>query len=401
MQEPVRVLLIPSSDYLGHPFPQRHNQIFERLHDGKGFEVHVVRFGFFGKPKLKTNCVIHEVPFEVKVRSAAGYYLANAAQHAREILRIVRAESIDAVVAGNILPPLTYLLARRLAGKAPLIFDLQDYYPTSAAGYIADPQTALGKTLTAAFDALVRILVQHADTVTVPGVALAQYARRAGARRVHLVPNGIAEHFLKPHDGKRVREELGVGDDELLVGYVGSVEFWLDLEPLLKALGRARERKPVKMLIVGKHLQTAYPRKIEEAIRRHGLQKHVTWLDFIPHEEVPKYMAAIDLGAIPFNTANPTAWYAAPNKMWEYASQGDTVVSTPIPEAVAHSKALDVRLVESSEDYEKVILEAEPLTQKERAERVARAAPLLLKRTWLESAKRFGQVIVQTTRERP
>jgi hypothetical protein len=35
LQEPVRVLLIPSSDYLGHPFPQRHNQIFERLHDGK------------------------------------------------------------------------------------------------------------------------------------------------------------------------------------------------------------------------------------------------------------------------------------------------------------------------------------------------------------------------------
>jgi len=41
-----RVLLVPSSDYLGHPFPQRHNQIFERLHDGEGFEVHVVRFIF-------------------------------------------------------------------------------------------------------------------------------------------------------------------------------------------------------------------------------------------------------------------------------------------------------------------------------------------------------------------
>jgi glycosyltransferase involved in cell wall biosynthesis len=401
LQEPVRVLLIPSSDYLGHPFPQRHNQIFERLHDGKEFEVHVVRFGFFGKPKLKTNCVIHEVPFEVKVRSTAGYYLANAAQHAREILRIVRAESIDAVVAGNILPPLTYLLARRLAGKAPLIFDLQDYYPTSAVGYIADPQTALGKTLAAAFDALVRELARRADAVTVPGVALAQYARRAGARRVHLVPNGIAEHFLKPHDGRKVREELGVGDDELLVGYVGSVEFWLDLEPLLKALSRAKERKPAKMLIVGKHLQTAYPRKVEEAIRRYGLQKHVTWLGFVPHEEVPRYMAAIDLGAIPFNTANPTAWYAAPNKMWEYASQGDTVISTPIPEAVAHSKALNVRLVESSEDYEKAILEAEPLTQKERAERMARAVLLLLKRTWMESAKKFGQVITQTARKRP
>ena len=55
------MLLIPSSDYLGHPFPQRHNQIFERLHDGKEFEVHVVRFGFFGKPKLKTKCAIYAI----------------------------------------------------------------------------------------------------------------------------------------------------------------------------------------------------------------------------------------------------------------------------------------------------------------------------------------------------
>ena len=76
------------------------------------------------------------------------------------------------------------------------------------------------------------------------------------------------------------------------------------------------------------------------------------------------------------------------------------MISTPIPEAVAHSKALDVKLVESSKDYEKTILEAEPLTQKERAERMVRAAPLLLKRTWRESAKRFGQVIAQTIRER-
>jgi len=393
------VLLIPSSDYLGHPFPQRHNQIFERLHDRKNFEIHVIRFGFFGKPKLKTNCVLHEVPYEVKIRSTAGYYLANIAQYTSEILRIVRAESIDAVVAGNILPPLTYLLSRQLAGKTPFIFDLQDYYPTSATGYIADPQTTLGKTLAAAFDALVRELIRHADAVTTPGVALAHYARRAGARSIYLVPNGISEHFLKPHNGKEVREKLEV-DDQLLIGYIGSVEFWLDLEPLFKALSKAKEKKPVRMLIVGKHLQTAYPQKVKETLRRYDLEKTIAWLDFIPHEEVPKYMAAIDLGTIPFHIANPTAWYSAPNKMWEYISQGDTVISTPIPEAVAHSKALDVKLVESSKDYEKTILEAEPLTQKERAERMVRAAPLLLKRTWRESAKRFGQVIAQTIRER-
>ena len=76
---PIRILLIPSSDYLGHPFPQRHNHIFERLHDGKEFEVHVVRFQMYDKPKLVARCVIHEIPYEIKTRTAAAYYLPNAA----------------------------------------------------------------------------------------------------------------------------------------------------------------------------------------------------------------------------------------------------------------------------------------------------------------------------------
>jgi hypothetical protein len=67
---PIRILLIPSSDYLGHPLPQRHNHIFKRLHDDKEFEVHVVRFQMYDKPKLSTRCIIHEIPYEIKTRTA-------------------------------------------------------------------------------------------------------------------------------------------------------------------------------------------------------------------------------------------------------------------------------------------------------------------------------------------
>ena len=45
----IKVLLIPSSDYLEHSFPQRHNYSFEHIHDREEFEVHVIRFNIFGK----------------------------------------------------------------------------------------------------------------------------------------------------------------------------------------------------------------------------------------------------------------------------------------------------------------------------------------------------------------
>jgi len=114
VEKPIRVLLIPSSDYLGHPFPQRHNHLFERIHDGKEFEVHVIRFNIFGKPKLSTRCIVHEIPLELRISKTGLYYLANVFSYTREILRIVREESIDIVFAGNLLPPLTYEVIRRL-----------------------------------------------------------------------------------------------------------------------------------------------------------------------------------------------------------------------------------------------------------------------------------------------
>jgi hypothetical protein len=100
----IRILLIPSSDYLGHPFPQRHNQMFERVHDGKDFEVHVVRFNMFGRAKLSSKCIVHEFPLEFSVSKTPIYYLSNAVNHLQWILKIIKREAIDAVIAGNILP---------------------------------------------------------------------------------------------------------------------------------------------------------------------------------------------------------------------------------------------------------------------------------------------------------
>jgi hypothetical protein len=97
----IRILLIPSSDYLGRPFPQRHHQIFETVHDGKDFEVHVVRFNMFGRAKLSSKCVVHEFPLEFSVNKTPICFLSNAVNNLQLILKIIKREAIDVVVAGN------------------------------------------------------------------------------------------------------------------------------------------------------------------------------------------------------------------------------------------------------------------------------------------------------------
>jgi len=351
----IRVLLIPSSDYLGHPFPQRHNQIFERLHDGCDVEVHVIRFDIFGEAKLRSKCVIHNIPLEFRISSTPLYYAVNSAAHASKVLRVIRQESIDIVVAGNLLPPFLFEVCKQIVRfRVPLIFDLQDYYPTSAAGYVAELNSFFGRVASGLFESITRTLIRQADAVTVPGIALASYAKRSGASRVYLIPNGISECFLERYDGSVVRDKLGYSEDDLVIGYVGSVEFWLDMQPLLKAASVALTQGiPVRLLIVGRHLQTGYSKRVSNWIIKYGLEGITTWMDFIPHEQVPRYIAAMNVGTIPFDVNNPTAYYSAPNKLWEYLSQGVTVAATPIPEVIVNKDFVNV--VRDANDYLSVI----------------------------------------------
>jgi glycosyltransferase involved in cell wall biosynthesis len=387
-EEPLRVLVIPSSDYLGHPFPQRHNHLFERIHVGREFEVHVIRFNIFGKPRLNSRCVIHEIPLELRIRKTALYYLANVLSYTSEILSIVRRESIDVVFAGNLLPPLTFSLINSLRERRiPVVFDLQDHYPTSATGYIVDVDSIAGRVFKGLFEVMTRYLIGKADVVTVPGVALALYARRVGARGINIVPNGISEHFLVKHDGSKVRRALSYDEGDIVVGYIGSIEFWLDMESLIKAITKAKGKGlPVKLLIVGGKLQSGYPRRVREWLSRYGVEGVTTWLNFIPHDQVPEYIAAMDIATIPFNVSNPTAYYATPNKLWEYLSQGVTVAATPIPEILSYKHLDCLHIIRNTEDY---------ITIFRRKERCwsSRTQQLLQSMLWSHSATMLKRIL--------
>ncbi|MEM2170110.1 MAG: glycosyltransferase [Candidatus Bathyarchaeia archaeon] len=391
----VRILLIPSSDYLGHPFPQRHNQIFERVHDGRGFEVHVVRFNIFDKARLSSKCIIHDVPLEFKTKSTPLYYLLNAVSHVREVLRIIKQESIDLIVAGNLLPPFILQLIKETSRiKIPFVFDLQDYYPTSAAGYICNLNSSIGIMVRGVFEYMTQALLRVADAVTVPGVALAKYSRDIRGverrRQVYIVPNGVSEHFLNPRDGRLLREKFGYGDEDLIVGYVGSTEFWLDMLTLIKALSRAyRQGLNVRFMLVGGGLQTAYAEKVMDWIKQYGIEHIVDYAGFVEHERVPDYIAAMDIGVIPFDIKNLTAYYAAPNKLWEYLSQGISVVSTPIPEALAYKHLINIAW--SEEDYIATMKKAERKMGVERDCQEIRR--YIERRTWNKSAERFKGII--------
>jgi glycosyltransferase involved in cell wall biosynthesis len=387
----IRVLLVPSSDYIGHPFPQRHNQIFERLHDGKNFEVHVVRFRIFDKPKMKTKLVVHEMDGK-KIGNVALYYLTNAIDHTSQIRKIVRKEGIDIVVLSNLATPFAYTLINEISNsRIPIIFDLPDHYPTSGAGYMFDVRNLAGKLLAGMFNFILCYMIRRAAAVTVASHALEEYAKKAGANQVTYVPNGIGECFLKLHDGNTLREKFGYDEDDLVAGYIGSLEFWLEMRSLINGVLLARNRGlPIKLLLTGGKLHSSYSERVRQWIKQKNIERHTEFADFVPYDDVPKYIAGLDIGTIPFDVSNPTAFYAAPNKMWEYFSQKRPVISTPIPEALSNSDCVFTALTPEDYAHKFLIMSKRKTEVSEKTEIGYKKA---LSKTWVKSTELFASTI--------
>ena len=395
----IRILLVPSSDYIGHPFPQRHNQIFERLNDGKDFEVHVVRFRLFENLKLKTHLCVHELPGSPRL-GVAGYYMTNMLGHVFEIRKIVRDEGIDLVVLSNLAAPFAYVLSNELSSrKVPTILDLPDYYPTSATGYILDVGSFPGKLLAGSLDLMLRYMTRRSSAVTAASKGLLRYAQVCGARDAFHIPNGIAEEFLKLHDGKSIREKFGFAKDDIVVGYIGSVDFWLDFGALLRGMALAKKKGlKIKGLFVGKGLhKQVYSDRVTTWIMQEKLEGEITRLDFVPYKDVPAYVAALNVGTIPFDVGNPTAHYAAPNKMWEYFSQMKPVISTPIPEALDNLDCVSLALEPA--DYVNHLL-AVYSGDNEVSQKVEKGYYKACRNSWKKAADSFAAVCKRVFKER-
>ena len=393
----MRILVIPSSDYLGHPYPMRHHHIFERL-TRFGAEVFVLRFKLYEKIRRSTACKVREIPHEIRVTKQSVYYVVNSLQHIHSIIRLVKREGIDLIILCNILPAFGAYLIKRLSGLVKVVVDLKDHYPSSAAGYmVSNLKSVPGSLVISSIETLFSIVMRSSDAVICASEALCDFAKRYGAKNVYYIPNGIGEHFLNLYDKKSSRSRLNINEESFVTGYLGGLEFWLDMSAPLKGFKEYLERynkNNTIFLIIGGKLQTSYSLFVDRLIENLGIKKNVIRMPFVDYQDVPKIMSAMDIGLIPFDVHNPTAYYACPNKLWEYSSQEVAVVSTPIPEVLKHRDYVTV-IKGSPQDYFEVF----HLFNKRRdllVEKAKKARERSKEFTWTKISEKYYELLRET-----
>jgi colanic acid biosynthesis glycosyl transferase WcaI len=259
-----------------------------------------------------------------KARRFAGYmrYLAGAALIGR---RIVRDGAPDVVMCFS-NPPFVPLVARWLARqtKARMIYAIHDIHPDIL---LATNWVSLPVPIVRGWDWLNRLMLEASSNVVVLGEGMRQLLvaeKRVAPERVHVIPLW-AEPELQPSTrDERLRDELGIGADELLVLSAGNLGIMHSLEPVVAA-ARRLDGRPVRFVFVASGVRAAHWRA-----RFAGLG-NVLFLPYTTGELFGRLVAACDAALVPLSRGMER--FAVPSRAYTLLSAERPLLTVMDPRA--------------------------------------------------------------------
>jgi glycosyltransferase involved in cell wall biosynthesis len=327
----MNILLIPATDWLRHPVPSRHHHIFEILAETDN--VHVLQFDLFPENiSRETRVILHQV-YTTPSKGLASYYLLNMFSYWKKIANVIKSERIDVAVVSNLIPGVPSLLGNQLGCR--IVFDLKDMFSDNSAIYYKN--YLLSSIVKGTSEWLLQRLLKGANHVITVSMFLFDYVRQIRLNGVSLITNGADLNIFKPN---LRAEELDLGlkenlEESKVVGFVGTVDRWIDFETVLASLRELSSRmNDVKLLVVGGRMVTEYFDEITSMVNRIGLQDRVIFTGVIPHTHVPYYINLMDVCLIPFRADLRLNQARCPDKLFEYLACGKPVVSTRLSEVL-------------------------------------------------------------------
>lgn len=173
-----------------------------------------------------------------------------------------------------------------------------------------------------------RWVYQNTDRVLVVSENLKKFVASCGVpeERIHVLPNAVdAERFSAARASTKVREQYQLHGKHV-IGFVGSLKPWHGTDTLVAAFAQLRHSAPhAHLLIVGDGPARA---ELEQAARGFNLNGAATFTGNVPHEEIPHYLAAMDITVAPYIPSEH--FYFSPIKIFEYMVMGKPVVAGKI-----------------------------------------------------------------------
>lgn len=149
------------------------------------------------------------------------------------------------------------------------------------------------------------------------------------------IPIFLDTDIFRKNNSKRkeIRKNLGIKDDDIVIGYSGSFWYIEGVSFLIKAFKNiVKDRDNVKLVLIGaKNVPNS--ENIEQIIMDLSLDNNVILLPPQLHEKMPDYLSVFDIACSPKIDCEENR-AANPIKIYEYMSMGLITVSSSIGEVV-------------------------------------------------------------------
>jgi len=139
-------------------------------------------------------------------------------------------------------------------------------------------------------------------------------------------PNGVdVERFRPGVGGVEARRELGIKDDEVVAGFVGTFGPWHGVEKLAAAIKSLPANLRVRFLLVGSgSLHAEVEKQLESESR-------VIFTGAVRHDRVPRLLDACDILVAPHvPLADGSEFFGSPTKIFEYMAMGKGIVASQL-----------------------------------------------------------------------
>jgi glycosyltransferase involved in cell wall biosynthesis len=220
------------------------------------------------------------------------------------------------------------LAAGRVAG-IPVVYEVRGFLEETWLSKQPDRDAAAASERYTLWRDRETACMQGADLVVTLGEGMRSeiVSRGVPADKVMVIPNAVDEVFLtEPPGREETRAELGISDDEVLVGTVTSIVDYEGLDLLVTAVGQLRAQGlPVRLLVVGDGVARA-------ALERQAapLGDGAIFTGRVPHSEVRRYHAALDVFVVPRRDMR-VCRLVTPLKPVEAMAGGRPVVASDLP----------------------------------------------------------------------
>ena len=242
-----------------------------------------------------------------------------------------------------------------LVKRVPFVFEVRDVWPEEIVAVGAMKRGLVIKLL----ERIEMFLYRRARLI----VAVAQGTidilteRGIDPKKIVLVPNGVDfDRFSSAVDDHAVRDQHNL-DGQFLVSYIGTHGMAHNLQTVLNAANRLRQRDDIRFLFVGDGADKANLVANSEAMKL----ENVTFVPQQPRNRIADYYAASDLCLVPLRQAELFT-KNIPSKIYEVMASGKPIL--------IGAKGESRKLVESAEAG----LAVEPDNDRDLSEKIVRLA---------------------------